>query len=99
MKHGEEALYLSRRTGFIKMAMQHHAAVVPAFAFGQTEMYSWIKPGALQSFYPPSGKRLHTMTRQATGRAATLLLLLPLLLAVATDGFDLHLAPLVGYDL
>lgn len=44
MKHGEEALYLSRRTGFIKMAMQHRAAVVPAFAFGQTDMYSWIKP-------------------------------------------------------
>lgn len=44
MRHGEEALYLSRRTGFIKMAMQHNAAVVPAFAFGQTDMYSWIKP-------------------------------------------------------
>lgn len=68
MKHGEEALYLSRRTGFIKMAMQHHAAVVPAFAFGQTEMYSWIKPGALQPLQLPE-QRLHTL-RQAMAQAA-----------------------------
>lgn len=47
MRHGEEAVYLTRRTGFVKMAMQHGAALLPAFAFGQTDMYSWVKPGAL----------------------------------------------------
>mmetsp|Transcript_1876 Transcript_1876/g.5480 ORF Transcript_1876/g.5480 Transcript_1876/m.5480 type:complete len:388 (+) Transcript_1876:286-1449(+) len=45
MRHGEEAVYLTRRTGFVKMAMQHGAALLPAFAFGQTDMYSWVKPG------------------------------------------------------
>ncbi len=27
------------------MAMQNGAHILPAFAFGQTDMYSWIKPG------------------------------------------------------
>lgn len=45
MRHGEEVVYLRRRTGFVRMAMQQGADILPAFAFGQTYMYSWRAPG------------------------------------------------------
>jgi Diacylglycerol acyltransferase len=35
MRHGQETLYLRRRSGFVRAALAHGAALVPAFAFGQ----------------------------------------------------------------
>jgi 2-acylglycerol O-acyltransferase 2 len=35
MKHDVETLYLSKRIGFVKLALRHGAPLVPAFAFGQ----------------------------------------------------------------
>ena len=40
MKHGQETLYLRKRLGFVRLAMNHGAPLVPAFAFGQTDTYS-----------------------------------------------------------
>lgn len=45
MKHGQETLYLRKRLGFVRLAMNHGAPLVPAFAFGQTDTYSWVRPG------------------------------------------------------
>lgn len=41
MKHGQETLYLRKRLGFVRLAMNHGAPLVPAFAFGQTDTYSY----------------------------------------------------------
>ncbi len=35
------------------LILQHGAAILPAFAFGQTDMYSWAKMGALESRLNP----------------------------------------------
>ncbi|EFJ41256.1 hypothetical protein VOLCADRAFT_77655 [Volvox carteri f. nagariensis] len=45
MQHGKEVAYLSSRTGFIRIAVQCGAPIVPVWAFGQTRAYSWIRPG------------------------------------------------------
>ncbi|KXZ42908.1 hypothetical protein GPECTOR_112g278 [Gonium pectorale] len=45
MEHGKEVAYLSPRTGFVRMAIQHGAPLVPVWAFGQTRAYSWFRPG------------------------------------------------------
>lgn len=37
---GEEIMYLRKRLGFVKLAMQHGAHLLPAFAFGQSDTYS-----------------------------------------------------------
>lgn len=42
MKHGQETLYLRKRLGFVRLAMNHGAPLVPAFAFGQTDTYSYV---------------------------------------------------------
>ncbi|XP_045703468.1 acyl-CoA wax alcohol acyltransferase 2 [Phyllostomus hastatus] len=47
---GSTTLFLKKRTGFIHKALQHGAALIPAYAFGETELYgqyvftpgSWI---------------------------------------------------------
>ncbi|KAL1503521.1 hypothetical protein AB1Y20_012001 [Prymnesium parvum] len=36
---GVEEVYLARRAGFVKLAMQHGAALVPCYAFGATDLY------------------------------------------------------------
>eukprot|EP01025_Chloroclados_australasicus_P064469 TRINITY_DN8620_c0_g2_i2.p1 TRINITY_DN8620_c0_g2~~TRINITY_DN8620_c0_g2_i2.p1 ORF type:complete len:353 (-),score=32.87 TRINITY_DN8620_c0_g2_i2:382-1338(-) len=43
MDRGKEALYLSTRGGFVKLALQTGANLVPSFAFRQTELFSYIK--------------------------------------------------------
>lgn len=43
MTHGQEVAYLKRRTGFVRLAVRHKAALVPVFAFGQTPQYSYIR--------------------------------------------------------
>lgn len=45
MKKGQEAMYLRKRLGFVKLALQHGAHLLPAFAFGQSDTYSWYRPG------------------------------------------------------
>jgi 2-acylglycerol O-acyltransferase 2 len=44
MAPGREVAFLRQRTGFVRLAMQQGAPLVPAFAFGQTEMFRWRKP-------------------------------------------------------
>lgn len=36
-----ETIFLRKRTGFVKLALQHGAPLVPAFAFGLHKTYSW----------------------------------------------------------
>lgn len=45
MEHGQETAFLQNRRGFIRLAMQTGAHVVPCFAFGQTGTFSWFRPG------------------------------------------------------
>ncbi|KAI8471556.1 MAG: diacylglycerol acyltransferase-domain-containing protein [Monoraphidium minutum] len=46
MEHeGTEVAFLRKRKGFIRVAMQCGADVVPVFAFGQTQTYGWLRPG------------------------------------------------------
>lgn len=44
MGKGKEVVYLRRRHGFVKLAIQHGAPLVPVFAFGQSDMYTYIRP-------------------------------------------------------
>ena len=37
--HGQEMVYLSRRQGFLKLAMRHNVPVVPAYVFGVSDYY------------------------------------------------------------
>ena len=39
MRHDAEVLYLRKRLGFVRLALQHGAPLVPAFAFGQCHQY------------------------------------------------------------
>jgi hypothetical protein len=45
MAPGIEVAFLRKRTGFVRLALQQGVPLVPAFAFGQTDMYRWIRPG------------------------------------------------------
>jgi 1-acyl-sn-glycerol-3-phosphate acyltransferase len=38
--HGHERIYLSRRKGFLKIAMQHNTPVVPVYVFGVSDYYT-----------------------------------------------------------
>jgi diacylglycerol O-acyltransferase 2, plant len=38
-KTGHEDVYLSKRMGFVKLALQHGAALVPCYAFGTVDLY------------------------------------------------------------
>ena len=37
---GVEEVYLAKRLGFVKLALQHSAALVPCYAFGVVDLYS-----------------------------------------------------------
>ena len=37
---GQEVMYLTKRLGFVKLALQNGAHLLPAFAFGQSDTYS-----------------------------------------------------------
>lgn len=39
-----EAVYLKRRTGFVRMAKKHGVSIVPVFGAGQSDMYSYWRP-------------------------------------------------------
>lgn len=45
MKPGVETVYLRKRFGFVKVAIQTGARLVPAFTFGQSETYNYVRLG------------------------------------------------------
>lgn len=45
MRPGVETIYLKKRFGFVKLAIQTGASLVPAFTFGQTRSYSYWRLG------------------------------------------------------
>lgn len=45
MQPGCETVFLRRRKGFIRVAMQNASPVVPCFAFGQSATFKWYRLG------------------------------------------------------
>ncbi|KAL3693247.1 hypothetical protein R1sor_006898 [Riccia sorocarpa] len=46
LRYGHETIYLKRRHGFIRLAIEAGAPLVPCFCFGQSEIYHfWIPSG------------------------------------------------------
>ena len=52
MRHGVETIYLRRRFGFVKLAIQTGAGLIPAFTFGQRDTYNYWRLGP--PLCPPS---------------------------------------------
>jgi hypothetical protein len=52
MEPNRETIFLRTRFGFVKMALQTGAHLVPAFAFGQSSIFGYARPGP--PLLPPS---------------------------------------------
>lgn len=44
MDRASETVFLRSRLGFVRLAMQNGASIVPVFAFGQGQTYKWYRP-------------------------------------------------------
>lgn len=66
MEKKREVVYLRKRYGFVKIAIQTGAALMPAYAFGATRTYSWWRLG------PP------LMTKKLAERISKILLFAPI---------------------
>ena len=66
MEKEREVVYLRKRYGFVKIAIQTGAALMPAYAFGATRTYSWWRLG------PP------LMTKKLAERISKILLFAPI---------------------
>ena len=45
LKRGAETVFVKQRAGFVRLALQAGAPIVPVWAFGQTAAYSFALPG------------------------------------------------------
>eukprot|EP00775_Hariotina_reticulata_P008038 gene8038-8233_t len=71
MQKDSETAFLKNRKGFIRLAMQTGAAVVPCFAFGQGGTYSWWRPGPpllSESFVQAMSRRIGFVPLMLAGR-------------------------------
>lgn len=65
---GTVDLVLDRRKGFIELALQHGASLVPAFTFGENELWDTVKEGWLLRFQRALGRVLKFTTPIFYGR-------------------------------
>lgn len=44
LEKGVETIYIKKRKGFVRLAMEERRPLVPVFIFGQSDVYNWWKP-------------------------------------------------------
>jgi hypothetical protein len=68
MEPNRETIFLRTRFGFVKMALQTGAHLVPAFAFGQSSIFGYARPGP--PLLPPSTPHFLSKARSAAPELA-----------------------------
>jgi len=77
MSPGQRNVLLNRRRGFVRLALRHRVPLVPAFAYGQDEVYRFAGPQLcgwspwVASLYSAWAKRLGFVPVAFWGRAGT----------------------------